>query len=394
MTDSTFKDAKILIVDDKQANIDILLELLEVQEYTKVQATTDPRLVVSIFESFKPDLILLDMMMPYLSGFEVMEQLKTLVPGNTFLPILVLTADISQEMKQRALSGGAKDFLAKPFDLNEVSLRIKNLLETRYYYQLLENQNQVLEEKVRERTLNLQKANHELDLANNELKTLDKAKFDFLKLISHEIRTPLNGIKGFTDILRSEISEPELLEYLEFLESSVTRLEKFSYVALLITELQTCTAEIQTENVPVCELFNHSKSLYQEIVRSKKLNVRFQKDPSITVLNGNGRFLQVCFDSLADNAFKYSSPGDDVIVKADSDDEFIIIEFIDHGPGFSSAALDNLYKLFWVGDGHVDKNTGLNLALIKLIMDAHHGRIEVLNNQTKGATVRLKFKKI
>ena len=69
-----------------------------------------------------------------------------------------------------------------------------------------------------------------------------------------------------------------------------------------------------------------------------------------------------------------------------------VCEFIDHGPGFSPVALDNLYKLFWVGDGHVDQNRGLNLALIKLIMDAHDGRIEVMNNQPKGATVRLIFK--
>ena len=140
MIDSILKTAKILIVDDKQSNIDILEGLLEESGYANFQSTTDPRLVVSLFNSFKPDLILLDLMMPHLSGFEVMEQLKPLIPQGTYLPILVLTADITSESKLRALSGGAKDFLSKPFDLYEVQIRINNLLETRYLYKQIENQ--------------------------------------------------------------------------------------------------------------------------------------------------------------------------------------------------------------------------------------------------------------
>jgi putative two-component system response regulator len=140
MIDSILKTAKILIVDDKQSNIDILEGLLEEWGCTDFQSTTDPRLVVSLFNSFKPDLILLDLMMPHLSGFEVMEQLKPLIPQGTYLPILVLTADITSESKFRALSGGAKDFLSKPFDLYEVRIRINNLLETRYLYKQIENQ--------------------------------------------------------------------------------------------------------------------------------------------------------------------------------------------------------------------------------------------------------------
>ena len=140
MIDSILKTAKILIVDDKQANIDILEGLLEESGYANFQSTTDPRLVIDQFKSFNPDLILLDLMMPHLNGFEVMEQLKPLIPQGTYLPILVITADITSETKLRALSGGAKDFLSKPFDLNEIRIRISNLLETRYLYKQLENQ--------------------------------------------------------------------------------------------------------------------------------------------------------------------------------------------------------------------------------------------------------------
>ena len=174
MIDSTFKNANILIVDDKVANIDILAGLLQIQGYTNIKTTTDPRLVVSLFKSFNPDLILLDLMMPYLTGFEVMVQLKELIPDGTYLPILVLTADIAVEAKQRALAGGARDFLAKPFNLIEVGLRIKNLLFARYLHQQLQNQNLILEEKVRERTIKLEKTNVDLVAAKDKAEESDR----------------------------------------------------------------------------------------------------------------------------------------------------------------------------------------------------------------------------
>jgi len=148
MIDSNLKNAKILIVDDHQPNIDLLVGFLQMQRFKNIESITDPTLTLSVFKSFQPDLILLDLMMPQLSGYEVMEQLKPLIPQDVYWPILVLTADISPNAKQRALASGARDFLAKPFDFIEVLLRIRNLLETRYLYQQLEKKNQILEEKI------------------------------------------------------------------------------------------------------------------------------------------------------------------------------------------------------------------------------------------------------
>jgi putative nucleotidyltransferase with HDIG domain len=116
----------------------------------------DPRQVVLLVKEFQPDLIMLDLMMPYLDGYAVMEQLHLVIPSDTYLPILVLTADATSLAKQRALSMGAKDFLIKPFDQVEVLLRIKNLLKTRALYLQQQGQNQILEEKVSERTAHIQ----------------------------------------------------------------------------------------------------------------------------------------------------------------------------------------------------------------------------------------------
>lgn len=152
MMDPDLKNARILIVDDLESNVDVLKGLLEIEGYSQIMSTTDPRKVTSLVNSFDPELILLDLMMPHLSGFEVMdllrEQKKLSLTPNKFLPIMILTADITPEAKHKALKLGAKDFLSKPFDLVEVGYRLRNLLETQYLYQQLKLRNLVLEEKL------------------------------------------------------------------------------------------------------------------------------------------------------------------------------------------------------------------------------------------------------
>lgn len=152
---NTLSNAKILIVDDQEANLLLLEDMLEQKQFTNLKLISDPRQVLPLFESFKPDLLILDLQMPYLDGFAVLEQLNTYLDKETYLPILVLTADATTETKQRALASGAKDFLSKPFDTTEAILRINNLLQTR----LLHNH---LEQRVEERTEALQHAQHEI----------------------------------------------------------------------------------------------------------------------------------------------------------------------------------------------------------------------------------------
>jgi putative two-component system response regulator len=160
-TEGLYK-ARILILDDQRPNVQLLGRILQQAGYTAVAGITDPLQVLTLFEAFQPDLILVDLHMPVMDGFAVMEALSRRIPTGTYLPILVITADITPETKRRALSAGARDFLSKPFDTTEVLLRIKNLLETRLLQLQLQNQNQELETKVRERTRELEQAQIEI----------------------------------------------------------------------------------------------------------------------------------------------------------------------------------------------------------------------------------------
>jgi putative two-component system response regulator len=156
MENNLLTTSRILIVDDQPANVALLEAILQEEDFTSYRSITDSREVLPTFIDYVPDLILLDLQMPYLDGFAVMKQLQACIAPGDFLPILVLTADIMPETKRRALAEGALDFLTKPLDAMEVVLRIKNLLQTRSLHLQLQGQNQLLDQKVHERTAELE----------------------------------------------------------------------------------------------------------------------------------------------------------------------------------------------------------------------------------------------
>jgi CheY-like chemotaxis protein len=142
-------NASILIVDDQESNVSLLEQLLSEAGYACVASTMDPQQVCALHRKNRYDLILLDLQMPGMNGFQVMEGLKT-NDADGYLPVIVLTAQPGHKL--RALQAGAKDFISKPFDLVEVKTRIHNMLEVRLLYKKLENFNKVLEQTVQERT--------------------------------------------------------------------------------------------------------------------------------------------------------------------------------------------------------------------------------------------------
>ena len=148
------REGKILIVDDEDSNVKLLEHLLLQNGFSAIRWTTDPREAANIYEEFKPDLVLLDMNMPYMDGLQVMEKIHE-IEKETYPSIIVITADNNEQVKIRSLVSGALDFLHKPFDIVEVAARINNTLNVRLLHNRVNNQNKVLDEKIRERTQEL-----------------------------------------------------------------------------------------------------------------------------------------------------------------------------------------------------------------------------------------------
>jgi DNA-binding response OmpR family regulator len=156
ISDDLVKKARILIIDDDLAIVGLLENILREEGYKNLSETNDPRVGMAMFTDYRPDLILLDLHMPHQNGYQILRMLRKLVPANAFLPIIIVTGDVAPESRRRALALGATDFISKPFDIVEVALRTRNVLQIRGLHRQLQSERAQLEKRVRERTRSLE----------------------------------------------------------------------------------------------------------------------------------------------------------------------------------------------------------------------------------------------
>lgn len=391
MIDSTLKNAKILIVDDQPLNVQILLEFLELEGYGNLKSTYDSREVIELYKSYQPDLILLDLSMPHLTGFDIMEKLKLIVKNDYFLPIIVLTADATKSSKLKSLSFGANDFLTKPFDLTEVGLRIKNMLYAIYLQQKLQNQNLLLESKIKERTLALVDTNNELKIAIQKAEENNRLKTAFLNNISHEIRTPLNGILGFGQLLSDvNITSNERANYLDLLDESSLRLINTITNFLDVSQLQSNSQSVIKHNIIPEEVIEEIVFIFKKLNKKKDLNINFQTPINTYDININTDkdLLHKILYYLVENALKFTSEGNVNIgfVKDGSDLLFFVN---DTGIGISEQNINKIFNEFVQGDNANNRGyegSGLGLALARGYLELLGGKIWVDSDLLKGTT--------
>lgn len=382
MMENNVVESRILIVDDNPKNLEVLGKTLENRNHS-VEFAVDGPGALEWVENQVFDLILLDVMMPGMNGFEVCKKLR-LNPEHDDTPVIFLTAETDKKSIVKGLELGAQDYVIKPFNTEELLARVNTHLELRKSRVKLKTVNKWLQEKVRERTRQLEKA-------NEELLSLDSAKAEFLNIISHEIRTPLNGIIGPMQLLKESTGTGELSELINILDNSVARLERFSLSALTITNLRTQRKEVRKKPVVMKELIDSSLKELDNQIRHKNLQIKRRMIPEDVVIPGEFDLLRMCFINILLNAIRYSEADGEIVVQIKKSKKEISCQISDRGPGFSEEALTNLFGLFAPGEPHIDKNIGLDLALVKMIMDAHEGKVEVMNDRDGGATVNLIF---
>jgi len=380
-----------MIVDDAEANIAVLEGFLSMQGYENILTITDPREVLKMTGTFNPDLILLDLLMPHLNGFEVMEQLKGVISPDQYLPILVLTADITDEAKMKALSGGAKDFLTKPLNLIEVGLRIKNLLETRYLYHQLENQNQVLEEKVKERTTELETKNNELEVAKDKAEAGNRLKTAFLQNISHEIRTPLNGILGFGELLTDPgLTDEDKDSFFPLLKESSDRLMKTINDYLDISLIVSGNMNIYPKSTTISDILDELKYQYQYQCNTKglSLSLLIPENRNELMIKTDQNALRKILSHLLDNAVKFTKNGDirfGYTIAHDSIDFFVA----DTGIGIKKEIRDHVFEIFRQGETGITRSyegNGLGLSIVKGLVELIGGKLKFESEEPNGTT--------
>lgn len=390
MIDPNLKNAKILIVDDQIQNVEVLEDFLFYEGYTNVRSTIDSREVINLYNEFKPDLLLLDLKMPHLSGYDVMEKLRIHISPRDFFPILVLTADVTDEAKKQALSGGATDFLTKPFGLTEVGLRIKNLLYIAFLQQQLKNQNVVLEEKVRERTAELEKKNNDLIRAKEKAEESDRLKSAFLANVSHEIRTPMNGILGFADLLKhNNLNPADIEEYISIIEKSGKRMLDTLNDLMDISKIEAGIVEVSKSEFDLNAEVDYINNFMQPeaLKKNLKLIVRKNSGNEKLLIRTDLQKLEAVLLNLLKNAFKFTHEGNIEFgyVFNNGTIEFFVK---DTGIGISKDRQKAIFDRFVQADLSLTKpheGAGLGLSIAKGYVELLGGDLWVESEEGKGS---------
>jgi two-component system, sensor histidine kinase and response regulator len=377
---------KILIVDDNMNNVQVLAGILENNGFD-LEFALNGHDALQWLDDEHFDLILLDIMMPVMDGFEVCRIIRDNKKTKE-IPVIFLTAKTDRESLMRGFKCGGNDYLSKPYDQGELLARVNTHLELKQSRDQLKNLNTILEEKVTERTRELKQALQKVQELNKDLQELDEAKSEFLRIISHEIRTPLNGIMGFSEILKSTQNENPIIEYFDLLEISVKRLERFSLNALMITTLRL------NKRIPKFGTLWFSKIIDETLaeINNPAKNLEVNKDcPADISIFADIELVKICVANILRNAQNFAPTGGRIEIAVNESTKSVSVVIADNGPGFSSDALKNLFGYFSKGDKHVDGNEGLGLALCNQIMLFHRGTIEVKNRISGGAEVTLIF---
>lgn len=380
---------RILAVDDNQKNLQVLGALLSSESYN-VDFAVSGEDALKCLQQAEYDLVLLDIMMPVMDGYETCKAIRALHRQND-IPVIFLTARTDTGSITQGFASGGYDYITKPFRADELLARVNTHVELKRLREQQQMINEWLEDEVKARTEELNEANLHLKKANEDLTKLDRAKNDFLRLINHEIRTPLNAILGFTEVLKSELRTSEIYEYVDYLDAASLRLEKFLMVVLQITELRSKRSPLETSEINLGEITSLAVEKLHETLAQK--GIRVAKDGSLYSCRvvGNPALILQAVCGLIENAIQYSDEGMTISINRRQEEGTITLEVTDEGCGFSDEMLKKLFQPFTIGERQVDKNPGLGLTLIKLIMEAHKGEVIACNLPGRGASVSLRF---
>lgn len=327
--------ARILVVDDKESNLRLLHGVLS-PTYAHVEMVSDARRVQDVLVEFSPDVVLVDLHMPHVSGFDVLEAVRNATGGDDFVPVVVITADVSHEARRRALALGASDFLTLPIDVVEVALRVANLVRTRFLYRELRNARSTLEVTVAERT-------SELSEANERLSQLIRTKDEFIASVSHELRTPLSVVVGLAAELRDEGDRFGDREYDELLNMVV---EQSNDVAAIIEDLLVAArADIDTLSISPREI--KLESVVERAMAPIPVDQRsrIELDLGVAFLEADPVRLTQILRNLITNAVRYG--GSRMGVTAQADDESVVIDVWDDGEPLDEDARRRIFEAYF-----------------------------------------------
>jgi signal transduction histidine kinase len=397
MTTDYLSQAKVLIVDDEPANVRLLERILALAGCHQVRSTTDSRQALPFFLECEPDIVLLDLNMPHFNGFAVLEQLKAAISPEDYLPILILTADITIETKRQALAGGAKDFLTKPLDHAEVVLRIQNLVENRFLRLSMLAHNLELEQLVRDRTAQLQATLSELQ--NTQEQVIKQERLRALGMmaggIAHDFNNALTMMLGYGELLHPWIEQNGSKREITYLDHMVSAARDASHVVSRLREFYR-PAEDNEIRVPVDlnDVVERVVSLTSPKWKGKSLADGVQIEVishlvDVPRVAGNAAELREVLTNLVFNAVDAMPKGGTIILTTSREGDGVTVTVQDTGIGMTPEERERCLEPFFTTKG--EHGTGLGLAVVYGIVQRHKGTIEITSEKHVGTIFTIHF---
>jgi two-component system, sensor histidine kinase and response regulator len=377
--------ASIMVVDDQPANLKLLEEMLKQQGY-EVRSFPRGRLALAAAAHQPPDLILLDINMPEMNGFEVCERLKS-NPQLARVPVIFLSALNETEDKIKAFRSGGVDYVTKPFQFDEVQSRVETHLELHQLQRALQEQNAHLEELVRSRT-------RELAEANARLKILDQSKSDFLDLISHEFRTPLNGLLGVSELLLAESSSgAEDNELRALFDQSRRRILTILDHASLLTQIEVEAEKFASERVSLAAVLNAALKQAAEFARARQVTLEWAPSETEFIL-GRADLLVTALQALLETAVKLSEAGEAIRLACHSIPDEIYVAIESRGRTIPARAVPKFFDLFSIGESITPGgDLGLGPPVAYRILSLFGGSVTIENRHPPGVQMTLSLRR-
>jgi DNA-binding response OmpR family regulator len=366
----------IMIVDDNPANLK-LLEGMLIRQGHDVRSFPLGRLALAAAVKYPPDLILLDINMPEMNGFEVCERLKS-TPELSDIPVIFLSALTETRDKVKAFRCGAGDYISKPFQFDEVNARVETHLKLHHLQQVLKLQNEQLEETVAARTRQLAEANGRLTL-------LDRSKNEFLSLISHEFRTPLNGVLGVGEIILGQMpSEPENNELREMFEGSRRRILSLLDDALLLTQIDVSAERFRSAPVSLSTVLSRAIGSAAEFAASRGVTFAPPLAEEGLVV-GDEELLVRAFQALLETAVKFSGEGETVRLWREVRPDSVSVVIESRGRMIPGSALEKFFDLWSISEASTPGgDLGVSLPLACRILSLFGASVSVENRDPPG----------
>ncbi|HEY9072016.1 MAG TPA: response regulator [Candidatus Ozemobacteraceae bacterium] len=359
----------ILIVDDAPANLSLLAGMLKKSGF-RVRPVPSGRLALSAAEHLPPDLVLLDINMPEMDGFEVCRRFKE-NDALRDIPIIFLSALTEPLDKVTAFQMGAVDFISKPFHIEEVLSRVRTHL------------------KIRGLQLALATRNREVETAYGQLKQLEKARDDLIHMLVHDLRAPLQGILGFLSLLKQDAPklDPKHLEYIQHCLSGSERLLGMINDLLDLNRLESGKMPIHPHPVSPLDLLQQALNSLQGRTLNHTLRIDTSGAPMEIAVDPV--LIRRVLENLVGNAVKFSPRDSTIGITIRSTPSETQFEVSDEGIGipaeFQASIFDKFAQLQHPIEGY-SGSTGLGLAICRLIVEAHGGRIGVQSTPDHGST--------